>query len=289
MDDFAIVSTAKKDPTFGLIVGGPGEGKTCLGGLQPDPIFLKVEDGTSSLDTIKKYNPNFKRENVGSFGRVVEKDGEKVNEDIIFDNSSDILKAIGWLRTGKHQRKSLIIDSAPRIEDIFVREVIALETNPKAKSMAAAHGGYTEAWGLVRDMWAELVRHLNLLRRERGMHVFILCHEAFETVERPDVQSYMRSNLQLYPGSKGKPGFDCRAFLIQQSSLVAFLRQEVYVSSDKTKKEIEKNGNVGKVISNPNGRVISCHGEPANVGKNRWGITDLIPYDLSCNPFEQYL
>ena len=120
------------------------------------------------------------------------------------------------------------------------------------------------------------------------MHVLFIAHEAFETVERPDVQSYMRSNLQLYPGSKNTP--DIRALVIQECSLVAFIRQEVFVSSDRTKKQIEKGGNVGRAIENPAlDRVISCQGEPSNVGKNRWGIQEVIPFDLMGNPFEQYL
>lgn len=289
--DPVMIGVSAKDPVVGLIAGGPGMGKTSLGALFPDPFFIKTEDGTSSLDAISVYNPDFKRENVATFGRVVEREvnGEvkKVKEDVIFDNSADLLGATEYLRTSAHQRKTAVYDSVTRIQDIFIREVLALETNPKARTMNAANGGYGASWSIVRDMFQDFIRGVKRMSKERNMNVLFLAHEAFETLDRPDVASYMRSNIELYPGSKNTP--DIRALFIQECSLVAFIRQEVFVSSDRTKKQIEKGGNVGRALENPVGRVISCHGEPTNVGKNRWGIQELIPFDLTCNPFAEYL
>lgn len=291
--DPIMVGVSAKDPVFGLIAGGPGMGKTSLGALFPDPFFIKTEDGTSSLDALAVANKNFKRENVATFGKKVVKvvggEEKEVNEDIIFDNTADVFGAIEWLRIGKHQRKTLVFDSLPRFEDIVCAEILDMEKNANAKNMNACHGGFSAGWDMARGYMAKLIKACKQLSKERNMHVLFLCHEAFETVERPDIQAFMRSNLMLYPGSKNKPNADIRALFIQECSLVAFIRQEVFVSSDRTKKQIEKGGNVGRVIENPVGRVISCHGEPTNVGKNRWGIQELLPYDLSCNPFEQYL
>lgn len=281
--DNPMLMSVEKKPLMATIVGGPGMGKTSLGALFPDPIFIKTEDGTNSIDGIALVNPEFKRSNVAVFGS----DGKE----ILFDKSSDVLAAINWLRTGKHTRKTLVIDSLPALESIFTKEILDLETNPKVKNMNAAHGGFGTAWEMVADKHKELIRHCRQLAIERDMMIVFICHEALETIESADVAPYMKATLLLNPGTQKKPGSDCRSPYIQACDLIAFIRQDFFVVGDKTKKEIEKKGNVGRATeANPDGsRIISCYTTPTNCGKNRWGIQGPIPYDLTCNPFEQFL
>jgi hypothetical protein len=277
--DQPMLMASEAKPLIGMLVGGPGMGKTSLGALFPDPIFIKTEDGTSSIDGIKAYQENFKRENVAVFGNA--------GKEVLFDSSEDVLGAVGWLRTAKHSRKTLVVDSLSRLEDIFVREVLDDEANPKAKTMNAAHGGYGTAWEKVVDKHREFLRHCKALSLERNMTVILIAHEALETIESPDVPAYMKAGPALYKGKK--PQSDCQAVYVQGCDLVAFIRQDFFVSSEKTKKEIEKKGNVGRATNPAGARLISCHTTPANYGKNRWGIQDSIPFDLTCNPFEAYL
>lgn len=102
------------------------------------------------------------------------------------------------------------------------------------------------------------------------MNIVFLAHEVLETVDSPDTESYMRSSLRLHKKSI-QPYTD-------NVDVVAFIKLEAFVTGEEKKR-----------ATGTGRRLISCYATPSNVGKNRFGITSDIPFDLSCNPFEQYL
>lgn len=255
----ALMSPTKR-PTIATLVGGPGIGKTSLAALFPDPIIMKTEDGTKSLDQIVNFNPSFKRENVAVFG-----DNGK---DILFTNFQDMKDGIQYLRTAAHKRKTLIIDSVTQADTIFQAEVLKID--PKAKSINQAGGGYGAGWNMVANMHREIRELCGLLAEEREMNIVFIAHEALETVDSPDSESYMRGTLRM--------NAKCTQPYIDNVDLVAFLKLESFVVGDE-KKRATSSGR----------RMISCHSTPANVGKNRFGIVSELDFDLTTNPLADYL
>ena len=258
-DTVALMSPTKR-PTIATLVGGPGIGKTSLAALFPDPIIMKTEDGTKSLDQIVAFNPGFKRENVAVFGDS--------GKDILFQSFQDMKDGINYLRTAQHKRRTLIIDSVTQADTLFQAEI--LRTDPKAKSINQAGGGYGAGWNMVANMHREIRELCGLLAEEREMNIVFIAHEALETVDSPDTESYMRATLRM--------NAKCTQPYIHNVDLVAFIKLEAFVVGDEKKR-----------ATGSGRRMITCHSTPANVGKNRFGISQEIVFDLTCNPFAEYL
>ena len=112
-------------PVIATLFGEGGMGKTTLAAMFPKPVFIRTEDGTASQTG---------NDNVSLFPLAT--------------STQDVLDAIEVLATEKHEFKTVVIDSVTQFEKLAIREILDSETNPKAKSMAAAHGGR-----LSRTIW----------------------------------------------------------------------------------------------------------------------------------------
>ncbi len=251
-----------------LLYGPGGIGKTSLALLFDAPFIIKTEDGTESVTALERINPNFKRDSVFSFR-------DESDKEVVLKSTADVLSGIDYLREAKHTRQTLILDSGTAYNVLGQTEVLAEEPNAKLRTMANAHGGYGKAWGLLASKNRELLDRLRLIIEERAMDVVVTFHEMIEEVTPPDNPPYSRAVLRLHKGSEKSQDTNIQSMWTEAADCVAYLKQEGFVSDD-------------RAMTSKN-RFIHCYADPANAGKNRWGISEPIRYDLTGNPFGEYL
>ena len=242
-------------PIVATLFGEGGMGKSTLAAMFPAPVFIRTEDGMASLDG----HPDL----------------------LMFDiakSTTDVLEQIEALASQEHDRKTLVIDSVTQFEKLAIREILDDETNPKAKNMAAAHGGYGKAYGMLDKKHQDLREAADYLVTDCGMNVVFIAHATTEDIELPDADKYSRYTIQLHKNRQ----FDCTHHYVNNADLVAFIRLETHLRGGEgtTKKRAISSGS----------REIICFPVASNVSKNRMSITEPLPFDLNAgNPFETYL
>ena len=241
-------------PMIATLFGEGGMGKTTLAAMFPKPVFIRAEDGTASL--------------------------EGHPDAMLFDvakSTKDIFDAIEALATQEHDRKTVVIDSITQFEKIATREIIDSESNPKAKNMAAAHGGYGKAFGMLDKQQQDLREACDYLASDCGMNVVFIAHATTEELELPDMDKYSRYTIQLHKNRQ----FDCLHHYANNADLVGFIRLVTNLRG------VE--GGKKRAISDGE-REIICFPTASNVSKNRYGISETINFNLNGDfPFAKYV
>ena len=164
-----------------------------------------------------------------------------------------------------HDYQTLIIDSVTALERLFVAAV--LEMDGKAKSINQALGGYGAGQAAVAAMHQRLRKGAGLANERRGMHVVFIAHADVETMKLPDTDDYMRYGLRL-PAK-------CQAPYTDDVDIVGFVRLEMFTKGDEGERK--------KAVSTGD-RELICHAVASNISKNRYGITEALPFRMGENP-----
>lgn len=164
-----------------------------------------------------------------------------------------------------HDYQTLVIDSVTALERLFIVDVLAQD--PKAKSINQALGGYGAGVAAVAAMHQRVRKGAGLANDRRGMHVVFVAHADVETMRLPDTDDYMRYSLRLPP--KSMPPY------VDDVDLVGFLRLVTYTKGD--------DGERKKAISTGD-RELVCHAVASNISKNRYGLTEALPFTAGENP-----
>jgi len=237
-------------PVAATFFGEAGLGKSSLAALFPSPVFVRTEDGMASLDG----HPDL----------------------LMFDvarSTQDVFDAIEALATQEHDRKTLVIDSVTQYEKLAIREILDDEPNPKAKNMAAAHGGYGKAYGMLDKKHQDLREACDYLLRDCNMNVVFIAHATTEEMELPDTDKYSRYTIQLHKNRQ----FDCTQAYVGNVDIVAFIRLKTLLRGNDGGKKRALSSGEREIICFP---VANC------VSKNRFGLTDVIDFDINKgNPF----
>lgn len=232
----------------------PGLGKTTLAAMFPNPVFIRTEDGTASLEG----HPDAMLFPVAR-------------------STQEVFDAIEALATQEHDRKTLVVDSVTQFEKIVTREILDSEPNPKCKNMAAAHGGYGKAFGMLDKRHQDLREACDYLVTDLKMNVVFIAHATTEELELPDVDKYSRYTIQLHKNRQ----YDCVHHYSNNADMVAFVRLKTLLrGTDGGKKRAISDGE----------REIITFPVASNISKNRYGITSPIDFDLSGEfPFKNYV
>ena len=243
-----------KRPMIATLFSEGGMGKTTLAAMFPKPVFIRAEDGTASLDG----HPDAMLFPVAK-------------------STADIFDAIEALATQEHDRKTLVIDSVTQFEKLATREIIDSEPNPKCKNMAAAHGGYGKAFGILDKKHQDLREACDYLVTDCGMNVVFIAHATTEELELPDVDKYSRYTIQLHKNRQ----YDCVHHYSNNADMVAFIRLVTRVRGTEGAKK--------RAISDGEREIIAFP-VASNISKNRYGITEAMPFDLNGGfPFSNFV
>lgn len=232
-------------PVIMTIFGEAGLGKTTLAAMMPNPVFIRTEDGTMSLQ------------------------GSDVSLFPVAASSQDVLDQIEALATQDHDFKTVVLDSITQLATMIEAEIVAAD--PKAKSINQAGGGYGAGYNAAAERHRLVREWLGALAYEKGMNVVFIGHADTETMDLPDMDAYGRYTIRMH--KKSLPHY------VDNVDLVGFIRLKTFTRGDGDKKRAISTGE----------REIICYPVASNVSKNRFGITEPLPFTFDGgNPFEKF-
>lgn len=233
-------------PIIATLVGEGGMGKTSLAASFPSPVIIRTEDGTASLAG---------RNDVALFP--------------VARSTQDVFDAINTLATEDHPFRTLVLDSVTQLNTMIESEVVA--SDPKAKSINQAMGGYGAGHSAVSDRHRQLREWAGALAETKGMNVVFIAHADSETLELPDADPYTRYTIRMHKKSV--------SHYSDNVDLVAFIKLKTFTTGDADKKRAHSDGS----------RIITCYPTPSHISKNRFGIERDIPYAKGDNPFAAFV
>lgn len=235
------------EPLIITICGTPGTGKTSVAATMPGPCYIIQTQG----EKLPRDLPRAQRP--ASIGET--KSTEQLWSQLIA------------LATEEHGFRTVIIDSVTGLEQLFVEEV--LSTDPKAKSVQTALGGYGAGRDAVATQHFRVRKAAEVLRR-KGVHVVFIAHSDVVRIDPPDAEGYTQYSLRLHNKSM--------APYVDSVDVVGFIKQGTSVIGDGDRKRAVSTGD----------RVLVTYLTPVAVTKNRIGIEDDIPLVRGVNPFAQW-
>lgn len=238
MDLKDLITRPKTEAPALTIFGEGGTGKTSLAATFPSPVFIRAEDGFDVFTGKKPYAMP------------------------VLENGIDIFPQLDALLTQEHSFKTLVVDSITALDKLF--ESYVVRSDPKAKSINSAAGGYGAGYSAVAELHSKVKDKCDQLRIEKGMTIVFLGHVEIEKMDMPDQADYSRYGMRIHKKSIG--------YYTDFVSLVGFLRERSIVNEE-----------TGKAKSFGD-RVLVCHKVVSSISKNRFDITEEIDIPHGSNP-----
>lgn len=182
----------------------------------------------------------------------------------------DLFNQLFALLKEDHDYATLIIDSVTRAEEMFVQAV--LEQDARAKGINQALGGYGNGPAAVAAQHGRVRKAAGMLNEQKAMAIIFIAHADVETMRPPDMDDYTRNSLRLM--NKSLPHY------IDDVDMVAFVRlASALRGGDDERKKVVSDGS----------RELVCHATASSVAKNRFGITEALPFPEGTNPLADAL
>ena len=262
--DLSCLEKPKTKPPQITIVAAPGAGKTTLGALFPNPVFIQAEEGTSVFDTwADEDKPSV-------FPQLPRASKEKKI------STKDVLLAqLRSLATQDHDFKTAVIDTVTSLHNLFEHEVCE---SYGVDNIGEAAGGYGKGYLAVKEMHAEVKSACDYLRNSKGMTVVFLAHIAIQKMKnRPDADEYSVYTLDMHK--------DSLPVYVNLVDAVLYLRQEEFVKGHATDKK-GVTTKLGKIVQTGD-RLLVTSGD-GKIGfvnaKNRFELDSELAVPAGENP-----
>lgn len=239
---------AAPEPLVITICGTPGTGKTSLAATFPGPCYL--------IQTLGEKAPRDLPEDQRPVSI-----GETSTADALWEQLAALAK-------GGHPYQTVIIDSVTGLDVLFVDGV--LKSDPKAKGIQQALGGYGAGREAVATRHARVRRAAEVLRK-RGMNVVFVAHSDVTRIDPPDGEGFNQYSLRMHQKSM--------ASYVDNVDVVGFIRQATVVIGDETQRRAVTTGE----------RVLVTYLTPIAITKNRVGIVDDLTLERGVNPFAPWM
>lgn len=263
MDLSQLTKPLSKPPQI-TIVAAPGAGKTSLGALFPNPIFIQAEEGMSVFETwAEELRP------------VIFPALPRANKKEKISTKDALLAQLRSLAQQDHDFKTLVIDSVTSLHSLFEHEVCE---DYEVDNVADAAGGFHKGYLVVKEMHSEIKTACDYLRNKKGMTVIFLAHSGVQKMKnRPDAEEYSVYSLDMHK--------DSIPVYVNLVDAVLYLRQEEFVKGGATdKKGITTK--LGKIVQTGD-RILVTSGD-GRIGyvtaKNRYDLDSEIPMPIGVNP-----
>ena len=263
MDLSQLTKPLSKPPQI-TIVAAPGAGKTSLGALFPNPVFIQAEEGMSVFETWpEELRP------------VIFPALPRSNKKEKISTKDALLDQLRSLAQQDHDFKTLVIDSVTSLHSLFEHEVCE---DYEVDNVADAAGGFHKGYIVVKEMHSEIKSACDYLRNKKGMTIIFLAHSGVQKMKNsPDAEEYSVYSLDMNK--------DSVPVYVNLVDAVLYLRQEEFVKGGATdKKGITKK--LGKVVQTGD-RILVTSGD-GRIGyvnaKNRYDLDSEIPMPIGVNP-----
>lgn len=235
MRDFANMVTGEGSglPSRIMLHGVEGIGKTSFGAAAPTPIILQAQ-GETGLETLIDA-------------------GQLPATDHFPEMRSwaDILGSLDWLSTGKHEFKTLVIDTVNGIQQSAFDYIIQRDYKGDPKQFAA----YARGKVPFAQEWRRFLNSLDRVRRAK-MSILLLAHTDVVAYKNPEGEDYDRYIPQMMDVAW--------KLTVKWCDAVLFALYDVQVK-DRTGTNENRQ------------RTIHTQECPAWVAKNRFGLPESIP------------
>lgn len=238
------------------ITGDPGMGKTPMAATFPKPVFIRAEDGMSSIPPDKMP---FAFPVLESF-------------DMIMSQMNDLLN-------DQHSFKTLVIDTVSQLDVLFTEEILRKD---KEETLAKACGGYGAGSQKLASMHGSVRKMVKHLNERRKMNVVFIAHSDVKAVNPPDGDPYDRYSVKMTKGSE--------SFYINDVDMVAHIRYEIFMRGKGENKKVVSNGD-RVVVAHSHPTLISKNrfgiSEPIKVVNGINPFDGIIPSLTAQKPKEE--
>ena len=173
------------------------------------------------------------------------------------ESAQDVMDALAALYD-EHEFQSVVIDSLSALEPLIWQQV------------AKDHGisniediGFGKGYIYAMDYWRDIVAACRGLA-ERGITPILIAHSEVVKYDAPDTDAYDRHQIKLH-----KRAFQ---YLYEQSDIIGFAHEPVYVKKQDTMADKGKAKSFGK-------RELRLTDAPAIIAKNRYAMPESVELD----------
>ncbi len=219
-----------------VLVGVEGVGKSTAGAQMPNPIFLCAENGLVGEQFAETKNISPK-------------------------SWEELLGFVDYLRTEKHEYKTLVIDTLDWLEPELYRFICQRDSKPDKKLKSVEDYGYGKGYVVACDEFRGLLSKLESLNNA-GMGIMFLAHVQIKAFNNPTGDNYDRYEMKVAK--------QISALVKEWADAVLFARFETYTEKDGAKAK-GKGGDV---------RVAHTRHCAAWDAKNRFSLPEILPFDM---------
>jgi hypothetical protein len=176
---------------YRIVIYGPeGSGKSTLAAAAPDVIFLDAEGGSENLSVFRYPF----REGEG---------GHKPRD------YAELLYAIEDLTVSKHEYKTLVLDTADKVEALMWKWMLTRDSAASARNKDGVEltsiedYGFGKGYIVAMEEWRHLLARLERLRDRAGMNVVILGHTQVKNFKNPEGTDFDRYQLRIHERAGG--------------------------------------------------------------------------------------
>jgi hypothetical protein len=183
-------------------------------------------------------------------------------------SSQDVLEQIKSLADEEHDFRTLVIDSVTQLDTIIEAEIVKSDN---AKSINTAMGGYGAGNKAVATRHKTVRDWCQRLQEKKGMHIVFIGHTEIEQITPPDDDAYNYYTLRMHRHSQ--------KHYSDNVDIVAHVKLKTFVTGDGDRKKAISTGE----------RIITCQAEASSIAKNRYNITEDLPFGMNENPLKPYI
>lgn len=256
------------------IVGMPGAGKTTLGAMFPNSVFIQAEESGAVFDSwADEAKPS-----MFPILQAAKKDASKPGK-LLVSVKDQVMQQLRYLLANEHGYSTLVIDSVTAFHRMLEHELCVRDG---VDNVAEACGGFHKGYLAIADWHGEIMNALNILRN-KGMTIIILAHAGVQRLKnRPDVDDYTVWSLEM--NEKSTPVYT------NFSDAVLYVVKSEFVKD----KVVDRKGALtkwGKIVQTGERKIITT--SDGKVGyinaKTRFNMPAEIIFNQGENPLLQYI